>query len=136
MPSGEGTESSEVGSEGASSGEDDMAESETASPGTREGGDRGSDRVAGDPTEAGGPTVPEDARPQPSAGAVPRGSQTSGERTAALDDELARSLAEFDGELLREQELLEKERQEEARAAAAEESAMGGETGGYSGSGE
>jgi len=69
-------------------------------------------------------------------GQQPAGPLTEGEQTAALDDELARSLAEFDGQLLREQELLEKERREGAQAAAADEASAAASSGGYSGGGE
>jgi hypothetical protein len=98
--------------------------------------DPGSGNRSEEPTEPGGPAVPEDARTEASGGSIRQGSQTAGERTAALDEELARSLAEFDGELLREQELLEKERREEASAAADREAASGADGGGYSGAGE
>ena len=135
-PSGEGAESTESGSEEMSSGEDSAAGSDGGQPEEASMGDPGSGNRSGEPTEPGGPAVPEDARAAASGGSIRQGSQTAGERTAALDEELARSLAEFDGELLREQELLEKERREEASAAAAEEAASGAQSGGYSGGGE
>ncbi len=119
-----------------SSGEDASSGSEPVQPQSDDRGGSGSENQAGEPTEPGGLPVPEDARPEASSGPVHQGTQTAGERTATLDDELARSLEEFDGELLKEQEILEKERREEAQAAAAEEAAFGAESGGYSGGGE
>jgi hypothetical protein len=135
-PPGEGAESAESGSDEMSSREDGAAGPEGGQPEKASMSDPGSENPSGEPTEPGGPAVPEDARAAASGGSIRQGSQTAGERTAALDEELARSLAEFDGELLREQELLEKERREEASAAAAEEAASGAESGGYSGAGE
>jgi hypothetical protein len=60
------------------------------------------------------------------------GPRTADERTAEADDELRRSLEEFDGKMLREQELLEEKRAENAQASAA---AGGGTGGSSSGSG-
>ena len=135
-PSEEGMESTDSGSGGVSSKEDAEAGSESIQPETEDRAGSGSASRAGEPTEPSSLPVPEDARPEASSGPVHQGVQTAGERTAALDEELARSLAEFDGELLKEQEILEKERREEAQAAAAEEAAYGAESGGYSGGGE
>jgi hypothetical protein len=67
---------------------------------------------------------------------LPGAAQTSGEREAGLDRELDQSLSEFDGLLLKEQEMLEAQRQETASAMgsaggdAGEESAGGSGVGG------
>ena len=89
----------------------------------------------GETASQGAQTVPKGATGAPS-GTAQQGSKTSGERTAELDDKLAQSLAEFDDELLREQQVLEKEREEEARSTAARVEEAGGEGGGYAGGGE
>ena len=62
------------------------------------------------------------------------GSSTTGEQVAALDGEFKESLEKFDGELLREQEILEKRREESAADRAGGSSGSMGSSGGYGGS--
>jgi hypothetical protein len=67
---------------------------------------------------------------------LPGGVQTTGEREAGLDRELDQSLSEFDGLLLKEQELLEAQRQETASAVASAGGGAGEEGPGGSGGGD
>jgi hypothetical protein len=64
------------------------------------------------------------------------GSRTDGERAAALEDELQESLAEFDGLLLREQEMLAERRSGGGEGTQGGGGGSGGSDGGASGTSE
>ena len=73
--------------------------------------------AAGEESEAGGEAEAEARAEASAAGAPAGGVETSGERRAGLDGKLDESLREFDGLILKEQELLDERREETAANA-------------------